>query len=117
MSTLFYKARLESDKLILLVDEGEALLNSLHSSVSICACKNRSFGTGINGTVINALLRPERYFYIANKCFIVVLKLVLYFLIPTTLVVFVSHYLLFLLKEQGFEYMIRYLVFQTHDFH
>ena len=55
MSTLFYKARSESDKLVLLVDEGEALLNSLHSSVSISACKNRSFGTGINGIVINAL--------------------------------------------------------------
>ena len=55
MSTLLYEARSKSDKLILLVDEGEALLNSLHSSISICACKNRSFGTGINGIVINAL--------------------------------------------------------------
>ena len=58
MSTLFYKARSSSDELVLLVDEGEALLNSLHSSVSICACKNRSFGSGINGTVINALNKP-----------------------------------------------------------
>ena len=57
MSTIFYKARVESDKLVLLVDEGEALLNSLHSSVSISACKNRAFGTGISGTVINALRR------------------------------------------------------------
>ena len=57
MSSLFYKARLGSDKLILLVDEGEALLNSLHSSISICACKNRSFGTGIKGTVTNALCK------------------------------------------------------------
>ncbi len=55
MSTLLYEARSKSDKLILLVDEREALLNSLHSSISICACKNRSFGTGINGIVINAL--------------------------------------------------------------
>ena len=55
ISTLFYKARSKSDELVLLVDEGEALLNSLHSSVSICACKDRSFGTGINGNVINAL--------------------------------------------------------------
>ena len=31
------------------------MLNSLHSSVSICTCKDRSFGTGINGNVINAL--------------------------------------------------------------
>ena len=43
----------------MLVDEGEALLNSLHSSISICACKNRSFGTGIKGTVINALCKSE----------------------------------------------------------
>ena len=46
ISTLLYKARSKSDELILLVDEGEALLNSLHSSVSICTCKDRSFGTG-----------------------------------------------------------------------
>lgn len=58
ISTLFYKARSKSDELVLLVDEGEALLNSLHSSVSICACKDRSFGTGINGNVINALNKP-----------------------------------------------------------
>jgi hypothetical protein len=58
ISALFYKARSNSDELVLLVDEGEALLNSLHSSVSICACKNRSFGTGINGNVINALNKP-----------------------------------------------------------
>ena len=55
VSSIFYKARLESDRLILLVDEAEALLNSLHSSISICACKNKTFGTGVKGTVIKAL--------------------------------------------------------------
>lgn len=40
-----YRARCKSDELILLVDEGESLLNSLYSSISISTCKNKRFAT------------------------------------------------------------------------